>query len=115
MPNIGSKTKVEESIKPLEKPSDISERTQIKNGFAIPMLVDKKEPNRIPDFEEVKEKVGKAFRDERAKSQLEETARNLANSVNAAGDLKAAAEKLGLEVKTADDYKVGSPLGDLDL
>jgi peptidyl-prolyl cis-trans isomerase D len=115
VPNIGSSQQFEEAIKPLENPSDVSDRTQIKNGFAIPMLVDKKEPNRIPDFEEVKEKVGKAFRDERAKSQLEETARNLANSVNAAGDLKAAAEKLGLEVKTADDYKVGSPLGDLDL
>ena len=115
VPNIGSNQKFEEAIKPLENPSDVGDRTQIKNGFAIPMLVDKKEPNRIPDFEEVKEKVGKAFRDERAKSQLEETARNLANSVNAAGDLKAAAEKLGLEVKTADDYKIGSPLGDLDL
>jgi peptidyl-prolyl cis-trans isomerase D len=115
VPNIGSSQQFEEAIKPLENPNDVGDRTQIKNGFAIPMLVDKKEPNRIPDFEEVKDKVGKAFRDERAKSQLEETARNLANSVNAAGDLKAAAEKLGLEVKTADDYKIGSPLGDLDL
>lgn len=115
VPNIGSSQQFEEGIKPLENPNDVGDRTPIKNGFAIPMLVDKKEPNRIPDFDEVKDKVLKAFRSERAKSQLEETARNLANSVNTASDLKAAADKLGLEVKTADDYKLGTPLGDLDV
>lgn len=115
VPNIGSSPQFEEGIKPLANPGDIGDRTPIKNGFAIPMLVDKKDPNRIPDLDEVKDKVTKAFRTERAKSQLQETANNLANSVNTANDLKAAAEKLGLEAKTADDYKVGSPLGDLDM
>ncbi|MDT4955996.1 MAG: peptidyl-prolyl cis-trans isomerase [Acidobacteriota bacterium] len=114
VPNIGSSQQFEEGIKPLENPNDVGDRTPIKNGFAIPMLVDKKEPNRIPDFAEAKDKVLQAFRNERAKSQLEETARTLAGSVNTANDLKAAAEKLGLEAKTTDFYKPGAPLGDLD-
>ncbi|MDT4966789.1 MAG: peptidyl-prolyl cis-trans isomerase [Acidobacteriota bacterium] len=114
VPNIGSSQQFEAGIKPLENLNDIGEVTPIKNGFAIPMLVDKKDPNRIPEFEEVKDKVLQAFRKERAKAQVEETARNLANSAGSANELKAAAEKLGLEAKTVDDYKTGSPLGDLD-
>lgn len=113
VPNIGSSQQFEEGIKPLQNPNDVGGVTPVKNGFAIPMLVDKKEPNRIPDYEEVKDKVLQAFRTERAKSQVEETARNLANSVGGANDLKAAAEKIGLEAKTADEYRIGSPLGDL--
>jgi peptidyl-prolyl cis-trans isomerase D len=114
VPNIGSSQQFEQGIAPLENPQDVGERTPIKNGFAIPMLAEKREPNRIPDFEEVKEKVGKAFRDERAKSQMEETARNLASSVASAGDLKAAAEKLGLEAKTQDGYRFVMPIGELE-
>jgi peptidyl-prolyl cis-trans isomerase D len=114
VPNIGSSQQFEDAIKPLENAGDIGERTPIKNGFAIPMLVDKKEPNRIPDYEEVKDKVLKDLRNSRAKSQLDETARNLAGSVGSAGDLKAAAEKLGLEAKTQDTYTVSMPLGELE-
>ena len=114
VPNIGSNPQFEQGIEPLQNPQDIGERTPIKNGFAIPMLVEKKEPNRIPDLEEIKEKVTGAFRRERAQSQLEETARNLANSVNGAGDLKAAAEKLGLEAKTQTGFGLTLPIGDMD-
>jgi peptidyl-prolyl cis-trans isomerase D len=114
VPNIGSSQQFEEGIAPLENPQDVGERTPVKNGFAIPMLVEKKEPNRIPDLEEIKEKVASAFRKGRAESLLDETARNLANSVNGAGDLKAAAEKLGLEAKTQAAFKVNLPLGEMD-
>jgi peptidyl-prolyl cis-trans isomerase D len=78
------------------------------------MLVEKKEPGRIPDFDEIKEKVSTALKRERAESKLEETARNLAGSVNGAGDLKAAAEKLGLEAKTQTGFGISLPLGDVD-
>ncbi|HKQ99325.1 MAG TPA: peptidyl-prolyl cis-trans isomerase [Pyrinomonadaceae bacterium] len=115
VPNIGSSQQFEEGIAPLENPQDVGNVTPVKNGFAIPMLVDKKEPNRIPELDEIKDKVTKAFRTERAESQMEETARNLAGSVGGANDLKAAAEKLGLEAKTQASYKVNLPLGDLDL
>jgi peptidyl-prolyl cis-trans isomerase D len=114
VPNIGSSQQFEEAIKPLENAGDIGDRTPIKNGFAIPMLVDKKDPNRIPDYEEIKDKVLKDLRNSRAKSQLEETARNLAAGVGSAADLKAAAEKLGLEAKTQETYSISLPLGELE-
>ncbi|HKC62198.1 MAG TPA: peptidyl-prolyl cis-trans isomerase, partial [Pyrinomonadaceae bacterium] len=115
VPNIGSSQQFEDAIKPLENPQDVGGVTPIKDGFAIPMLVDKKEPNRIPDFEEVKDKVLNDVRQTRAKSQLEETARNLANSAGSAANLKAAAEKLGLEAKTQDTWSVNIPLGELEI
>jgi peptidyl-prolyl cis-trans isomerase D len=114
VPNIGSSQQFEQGIEPLQNPQDVGERTPIKNGFAIPMLIDKKEPNRIPDFEEIKEKVLTAYRRERAEAQLEETARNLAGSVNTAGDLSAAAGKLGLEAKTQPSFGLSLPIGEMD-
>ncbi|HLL71274.1 MAG TPA: SurA N-terminal domain-containing protein [Pyrinomonadaceae bacterium] len=107
VPDIGSSPQFEDAIKPLENANDIGDRVSIKNGFAIPMLVERREP-RIPDLAEVKDEVVKRAKQARAQSQLEQTARDLAGKSLA--DLKAAAEKLGLEVKTADAYKLGSPL-----
>jgi peptidyl-prolyl cis-trans isomerase D len=114
VPNIGSSQQFEQGIEPLQNPQDIGERTPIKGGFAVPMLVEKKEPNRIPDFEEVKGKVTEALKRERAESQLEATARSLANSLSGAGDLMAAAERSGLDAKTQSSYRAGMPLGELE-
>ncbi|HKP73154.1 MAG TPA: peptidyl-prolyl cis-trans isomerase [Pyrinomonadaceae bacterium] len=109
VPNIGSSPQFEEAIKPLENPNDVGDRVSVKNGFAIPMLVEKREP-RIPDFAEVKDEVAKRVKQQRAQSQLEQAARDLANGAGSAADLKAAAEKAGFEAKTAEAYKLGSPL-----
>ncbi len=111
VPNIGSSQQFEEAIAPLNKPNDVGDRTQIKNGFAVPMLVDKRDP-RIPDFEEVKDKVTKAVKEEKAKAQLEERAKELIATAKSPGDLKAAAEKLGLEAKAEANYKLATPLGE---
>lgn len=111
VPEIGSSPQFEQGIAMLNNPNDIGERTPIKGGFSIPMLVDKKEP-RIPDFDEVKDKVTQGVRQERARAQLEEKARELASNAKGPGDLKAAAEKLGLQAQTSNDYKLGSPLGE---
>ena len=108
--NIGNSQQFEDAIASLNNPNDVGERTGVKGGFAIPMLVDKKEP-RIPDFEEIKDKIAQAVRNERAQSQLEQKARELASAANGPGDLKAAAEKLGLEAETQNDYKLGEALG----
>lgn len=110
VPDIGSNQQFEQAIAPLNNPGDVGERVGVKGGFAIPVFVDKKEP-RIPDLEEIKTRVGEAMKHERAKEQLERTAKELAASVNSAGDIKVAAEKVGLEVTTEEDYKLGSPLG----
>jgi peptidyl-prolyl cis-trans isomerase D len=111
VPNIGSSQQFEEAIAPLNNPNDVGERTGIKNGFAIPMLVEKKGP-RIPEFDEVKDKVTQAVKTERAKSQLEEKAKELIANAKAPGDLKAGAAKLGLEAKAEANYKLSTPLGE---
>ena len=111
VPNIGNSQQFEEAIAPLENPNDVGERTGIKNGFAIPMLVEKKGP-RIPDFSEVKDKVTQAVKTEKAKSMLEDKAKELIANAKSPGDLKAAAAKLGLEAKAEANYKVGTPLGE---
>ena len=111
VPNIGSSQQFEEAIAPLENPNDVGQRTGIKNGFAIPMLVEKKGP-RIPEFDEVKDKVVQAVKLEKAKSQLEEKAKELIANAKTPGDLKAGAAKLGLEAKAEANYKLATPLGD---
>src|SRR2546427_391430 len=111
VPNIGSSPQFEEAIAPLNNPNDIGERTGIKNGFAIPMLVEKRDP-RIPDLDEVKDRVTKALKAERAKVQLEDKAKELIANAKTPGDLKAAAAKLGLEAKAEANYKLETPLGE---
>jgi len=108
---IGVSQQFEEAIAPLNNPNDVGERTGIKNGFAIPMLVDKRDP-RIPDFSEVKDKVASALKLERARAALEDKAKELIANAKTPGDLKAAAEKLGLEAKAEANYKLATPLGD---
>ena len=74
------------------------------------MLVEKKEP-RIPDFEEIKTNVAQVVKQQRAKEQLEQKAKEIAASLGSAADLKAAAEKAGFEAATEESYKLGSSLG----
>ena len=64
----------------LNNPNDVGEAVGIKDGFAVPMLVEKKEP-RIPEFDEVKSKVADAIKHQRAKDQLEQKAKDLAASL----------------------------------
>ena len=112
VPNIGNNQQFEDTIAPLNNPSDVAEPIGIKNGFAVAMFVDKKEP-RIPEFDEVKDKVTQAFKLQRAKEQLDQKARELVAAVSGAADLKAAAEKAGLEASTEEAFKSGRQLGKL--
>jgi peptidyl-prolyl cis-trans isomerase D len=111
VPNIGSSQQFEDAIASLNNVNDVGDRTPIKNGFAVPMLVDKRDP-RIPEFEEVKDKVTSAVKDEKAKAQLEEKAKEIIAAAKTPGDLKAAAAKLGLEAKAEANYKLATPLGE---
>lgn len=111
VPNIGSSQQFEQGIASLNNPNDVGERTPVKGGFAIPMLLEKRDP-RIPEFDEVKDKVTQGYKQEQARQRLDQTARDLAANTGSASDLKAAAEKLGLEAKDQVDYKLGDPLGE---
>lgn len=107
--DIGVSQDFERSVAALNNINDLGERTPIKGGFAIPMLVDKKEP-RDADFEEVKDQISGVVKREKAKAQLEQVAKEIASGAGTAAGLKAAAEKHGLEAKTSESYKLGSPL-----
>jgi peptidyl-prolyl cis-trans isomerase D len=111
VPNIGSSQQFEEAIGPLNAPNEVGERVGIKNGFAVPMLVEQKPP-RIPEFDEVKDKVRGAVKDEKAKAMLEQKAKDIVAAAKSPGDLKAAAEKAGLEAKAEANYKLATPLGE---
>ena len=110
VPSIGNSQQFEAVVAPLNNPNDVGERTGVKGGFAVPMLVEKKEP-RVPDFEEVKTNVARVLKQQRAKEQLEQKAKEMAASINSPTDLKAAGEKAGFEVATEETYKLGAPLG----
>jgi len=109
VPGIGSSQQFEAVITSLDKPNDVGEQTGVKGGFAVPMLIEKKDP-RVPDFEEVKTKVAQVLKQQRAKEQLEQKAKEIA-AAGSVGELKAAAEKAGFEAATEEAYKLGAPLG----
>lgn len=110
VPNIGANQQFEQAIASLNNPNDVGEPTGVKSGFAIPMLVDKKEP-RIPDFDEVKSKIADAMKQQRAKDQIEQKAKDLLASVSSPDALKAAGEKEGFDAGLEQNFKLDSSLG----
>jgi parvulin-like peptidyl-prolyl isomerase len=110
VPEIGSNQQFEQSLEPLNNANDVGDVTGIKGGFAIPMLVEKRDP-RIPDFDEVKSKVSDAIKQQRAKEQLEQKAKELAGSLTSPDALKAAGEKEGFDSGLEESFKLGSSLG----
>ena len=110
VPEIGNNQQFHDAIAPLNNPNDVGAATGIKGGFAIPMLVDKKEP-RIPEFDEVKTKVADAVKQQRAKEQVEQKAKELLASVTSPDALKGAGEKEGFEAGVEEAFKLGSALG----
>ncbi|HSE33876.1 MAG TPA: peptidyl-prolyl cis-trans isomerase [Pyrinomonadaceae bacterium] len=111
--DIGTNQQFEAAVGQLNNPNDIAEPTGIKGGFAIPILVDKKEP-RIPEFDEVKTQLANTVKKQRAKDELEQKARSLLSSVTSADGVKAAGEKEGFEADEKPNFKIGSPLGNLE-
>ena len=110
VPDIGTNQQFEQSLASLNNANDIGEPTGIKGGFAIPILLDKKEP-RIPDFDEVKTKIADAIKQQRAKEQLEQKAKDLLASATSPDALKAAGEKDGYDSGLEEGFKLGSSLG----
>jgi peptidyl-prolyl cis-trans isomerase D len=110
VPNIGSNQQFEATIEPLNNPNDVGNAQGIKDGFAIPMLVDKKDP-RVPEFDEVKSQVEKALTQQRSKEQVEQKAKDLIASLSGPDGLKAAGEKEGFESGSEESFKIGGALG----
>ncbi|HYK22612.1 MAG TPA: peptidyl-prolyl cis-trans isomerase [Pyrinomonadaceae bacterium] len=110
VPQIGSNQQFEQALEPLNNPNDVGEVTGVKGGFAIPMLVEKKDP-RIPEFDEVKSKIADAMKEQRAREQLEQKAKDLAASITGPEAIKAAGEKEGFDAGVEEGFKLGSSLG----
>jgi len=108
--DVGRNENFEKAIATLNNPNDVGEPVAIKDGVAVPMFVEKKDP-RVPELDEIKDQVSEAVKQQRAKEQLDQKAKDLIASANSAADLKAAIEKAGLEAETNENYKVGSTLG----
>ena len=111
VPNVGISPQFEEGIAPLETVGDVGEKTPVQNGFAIPMLADKKEP-RDADFDEVKAQLVDVVRLEKARSQVEEIAKQIAAAASSAGSLGGAATAKGMTAKDQKNFVLGSPLGE---
>src|SRR6185295_7926834 len=107
---IGANQQFEQALESLNNPNDVGEATGIKGGFAIPMLVEKKDP-RVPDFDEVKTQIADAIKNQRAKDKLEQKAKDLAASLTGADGIKAAGEKEGYDAGSEESFKLGSSLG----
>ena len=110
VPDIGVNQQFEQALTSLNNPNDIGEPTGIKGGFAIPMLLETKEP-RIPEFDEVKSQVADAIKQQRAKEQLEQKAKELVAASANPDALKAAGEKEGFDSGLEEGFKLGSSLG----
>ena len=111
--DIGTNQQFESAVEQLNNPNDIAEPTGIKGGFAIPILVDKKEP-RIPEFDEVKTQIADVVKKQRAKDEVEQKAKSFLSSLTSPDGMKAAREKEGFEGDDKPNYKLGSSLGELE-
>jgi parvulin-like peptidyl-prolyl isomerase len=108
---IGNSPQFEEGIAPLENPQDVGDKTPIPDGFAIPMLVDQKGP-RDADFDEVKAQVTELVKLEKARTQVEEIAKQIASGASNAAGLAAAATAKNLKSQESKSFILGSPLGE---
>ncbi len=111
VPNIGVSPQFEEGIAGLENPNDVGEKTPIQNGFAIPMLVDKKDPRDVT-FEEVRAQIIDVVKLEKARAQVEDIAKAVAAGAANVGALGAAATAKGMAAKDQKGFVLGSPLGE---
>jgi peptidyl-prolyl cis-trans isomerase D len=108
--NVGISPQFEDGIKPLVNANDVGEKIPINDGFGIPMLVEKKEP-RDETFEEAKERVAEALKLEKARTQVEQIAKDIAAGAGSADALAAAAQSKGLKALDSKSFILGSPLG----
>jgi len=109
--NIGTSPQFEAGIQPLENVQDVGEKTPIQNGFAIPMLVDKKEP-RDAEFDEVKNELVEVVKMDLARNKIEQIANQIAAGSTTAATVAASAVAQNQKAKDQKSFILGSPLGE---
>jgi len=113
IPDIGANDKFEESVKDLINKGDIGPKTSVPNGFAVPVLADKKGAHPA-EFSEVKDKVELAAKLEKSKEVVGKKAQEIAQSAGSPDALKSALEAMKLKAQTKDDYKSGTTLPEIN-
>jgi peptidyl-prolyl cis-trans isomerase D len=107
---IGVSQQFEDGIANLENPQDVGDRTPIPDGFAVPMLVDRKEP-RDAEFDEVRSQIVEIVKLNKARAQVEDIAKQVASGAANADALAGAATAKGLKAQDQKSFILGSPLG----
>lgn len=108
--NIGISPQFEEGIKNLENANDVGEKIPVQSGFAVPLLVEKKDP-RDATLDEVRSQVVESVKLDKARAQVEEVAKAIAAGATDVAGLSAAAQSKGLKAQEQKSYIIGSPLG----
>lgn len=111
IPEIGSNPQFEAEIADLQNVGDIGSPVGITGGFAVPMLADKRDP-RVPEFDEVQDRVATAFRTDRARQVARQTAESL-TAATSPTELIAKAKAAGFDAKTQENYKAGNTLPEM--
>ncbi|MEP6704758.1 MAG: peptidylprolyl isomerase, partial [Acidobacteriota bacterium] len=111
VPNVGTSPQFEEGIAGLENQQDVGEKIPVQNGFAIPMLVDKKEP-RDAEFDEVKNELVEVVKLETARNKIDQIANQIAAGSTTAAVIASAAQASNLKSKEQKSFILGSPLGE---
>lgn len=109
--NIGTSPQFEEGIAGLENAQDVGDKIPVQNGFAIPMLVDKKEP-RDAEFDEVKNELVEVVKLETARNKIEQIANQIAAGSTTAAVIANAAQANNMKAKEQKSFILGSPLGE---
>lgn len=110
VPNVGVSPQFEDGIAMLVNPQDVGDKIPVQNGFAIPMLADKKDP-RDATFEEVKAKLIDKVKEEKARAQIADIANQIASGAANVGSLAGLASGKGLKAEESKGFILGSPLG----
>lgn len=110
VPNVGISPQFEEGIAKLNEPNDTGDPIPIRDGFGIPLLIAKREP-RDATFEEVRDKVLEAVKFEKARSMLDQIAKEIADGASNVSQLSMIAQAKGLKTEESKNHILGSPLG----
>jgi parvulin-like peptidyl-prolyl isomerase len=108
---IGISPQFEEGIVGLENVNDVGDKIPVPEGFAIPLLVDRKEP-RDAEFDEVKTQLVEVVKLEQARARVEQIANQIASGAANAAAISGVASSQNVKAGEAKAFTLGSPLGE---
>jgi len=110
VPNVGVSPQFEDGITMLVNPQDVGDKIPVQNGFAIPLLVDKKGPRDV-ELDEVKGKVTEDAKIALARERIAGIANEIASGSANVAALAGLAGGKGLKAEESKGFILGSPLG----